>query len=289
MSDSDIFAAMDLKKEVEKDKDNLLSPHIAHSYNSSTLEFLDYYKNEWKNISGADLSNQFGDSALFRKVVRGQLTKVLSEAVKKSRTSQIKYITGYNENAKDVSPTNLVKKLAKRVCRDGYCAYLFGKVGSGKTDFALFLSEIWELIEDGEIGSNIESFKQKDKKIECFSDLSNWLKSSSEEKLFVFDEASSYAGGYGKQGYHAQNLIKLLKKFRKYNASLLIIGHTGKDVHPEIRRLCHDIVEKISKKKARFWKKLVDGEGRGVELEITEIPKTNYSYDTQELTTWSWE
>lgn len=287
MNESTVFAAMNLKKRVEHGKANL-NKHIGHSWSQRTIDFLDYLENEWSSIVDSELDEEFSDSELFEKVVRQELSWVLTKAVKNGNVSQIKYITGYSPNREELSSIGLVKKLLNRITREGYCAYIFGKVGVGKTDFALLLSEIWKLNDEGEVGLNIESFEEKDQLIRSFSELKKWLEKSG-EKLFVFDEASSYAGGYGEQGYRARNLVKLLKRFRKYDASLLIIGHTGKDVHPEIRRSCHDVIEKVGKKKARFWEKLKDGEGKGLELEIDDIPKTGYSYDTDELTQWSWE
>lgn len=287
MSENKIFAAMDLKEEVKKQ--DILNRHLGYSWSEKTVDFLDYLNNEWESISNCeDLDGDFCQSSLVRKIVSQEVSKILTKAIKDGDLSQLKCITGYNKDKGDFSSLNRFKKLIGRVCRDGYSLYVFGEVGSGKTDFALLLSELWRIGKNGEVGSNIRSFEEKDEFIGCFSDLKDWL-SDNGDRLFVFDEASSYAGGYGKQGYKAKKLIKLLKKFRKYNASIIIVGHTGKDVHPEIRRLCHDLVEKRDKKVAKFWSKLSDGEGKNLKLEIKDVPETTCSYDTNEITDWNWE
>ncbi len=291
MTENLSFTSMDLKEHVEEvcqKQDRFLNKHTGYIGDSDTRDFLNYFSNEWSTIKNDELPENEYESQLFIKVIRKEATDLVSEAIDEGNISQMKYVTGYRNKNKDFSGLDLYKKLIKRVSRDGYISYIYGDLGSGKTDFALLLSELWKIDKDGEIGSNIKSFKEKDQEILVFSELSDWLEKNNEAKLFVFDEASSYAHGYGKQGYNAQNLIHLLKKFRKYNASLIIIGHTGKDIHPEIRRLSTDVIEKVSKKKAVFYDSIQDGEGRNKQLEIEEIPKTSYRYDTKELTKWKW-
>jgi LmbE family N-acetylglucosaminyl deacetylase len=80
----------------------------------------------------------------------------------------------------------------------------------------------------------------------------------------------------------------MVKKIRKVDASMIIIGHTGKDVHPDIRRLA-ECVKKVSKKTAEYYYSVNEGKGEGHKRTISGIPKTNWnSYDTKEITTWEW-
>ncbi|OKY77468.1 MAG: putative ATPase AAA+ superfamily [Candidatus Methanohalarchaeum thermophilum] len=166
-------------------------------------------------------------------------------------------------------------------------------MGNGKTDFALLLAELWKQNKNGKIGSNIESFKQKDRSIKSFPQLKKWINKNQENitnKLFVFDEASQYATGQGKKGYLTQKYFgKLLREFRKKQTTLIIIGHTGKDIHPDIRSNVDDIIEKTSKKKAKIWNTLKNGEPKELQTTLKNIPKTTFKYNTKEITKWKWK
>ncbi len=325
MSESVLYSAMELREYIEGNhsKENKhLNVHGGLVEDEGILEIMNYMESRWpkirehiknrneggrknksvdenrlkstregcsKNKRRFGVPESFEDSRMGKTLRKNQATKRANSAVLNKNASVMKNIVGWNEMNVDASGISVLNMLRKRVRQPGYTCYIFGKLGSGKTDFALLLSEVWKMETSGMIGSNIKSLEEKDELIMCFSDLKEWV-SNGGKKLFVFDEASSHASGYAGQAHSARKLLgRLLRKFRKNSTALIIIGHTGKDIHPDIRRLVVDKIEKVSKKEAKFWEKLDDGKGEDVELKLSSIPKTALSYDTKEESDWSWD
>jgi len=114
------------------------------------------------------------------------------------------------------------------------------------------------------------------------------------ERLMIWDEASSNASGYASDAHEVMdNLRFVLQSFRKNNVNLLIIGHTGKDVHPHIRRQAGYYIEKPSREDQghlKVWRALNEqGEGKDLEMEIEGLPPTNWQFNTDEMSRWFWE
>jgi len=82
-------------------------------------------------------------------------------------------------------------------------------------------------------------------------------------------------------------MSSLVKRMRKNGVSLIIIGHTGKDLHADLRRLC-DFVKKQSKKTADLYATVKGGEGAGHVLRLDGIPDTSLDFDTEDEAQWDW-
>jgi len=319
-ADSQAFSTLEVKKDIERGTEKmhghtgLLDP----IKDEDRIDLLNYLAVEWHRIRkyNKDLPVKFKDSKVYRTVLKNRTTKYVSKGIKEGDIGVLKRISGRKVKDTDLSGLKTLKKLKDRFRSDIYIAYLAGQMGKGKTDFALLMSEIFKEECNGLIGSNIRSFKEKDRLVESFEELEGWLEDGTykgrpkqlkglpivdawvqkriqrkgRKKLFIFDEASSHASGYDKDsGKVERQFSELLKKFRKYDASLIIIGHTGKDVHPDIRRLVDDYIVKKGKKRAVFYDSVAEGRGRGKKLSVSGIPKTNFSYDTKEVTEWRWK
>ncbi|OUJ18598.1 putative ATPase AAA+ superfamily [Methanonatronarchaeum thermophilum] len=292
------ISTSELKEKVDNDDIQYLHRHMGLVKNKKTLELLNYLSHNWPKIHKEATSRDkqlpldFMDSEIAKSVIRKEATALLNKAVIDGNISVMKRVSGRKTRGKDISGIKTLRKIERKMDKPVWICYVFGNMGTGKTDLALLLSELWKSGGyNREIGSNIKSFKEKERYINNFQALKTWLSSNKKEKIFVFDEASSHVSGYGSDSYDATKYFsKLLKKFRKHKAHLIIIGHTGKDVHPEIRRLASDKIKKITKKDAVFCNEIgKDGEPEEIELEIKGIPRTNYTFDTYESTGWRWK
>ncbi|QRV16030.1 AAA family ATPase [Haloterrigena salifodinae] len=250
-----------------------------------------------KQFAWKDYRDEFGMEGVpynqtkeFKEIVRKYTTLTTGEAVEKEKWAMLKYLTASAEQprARDLK---LVKWLIKDINRDRddpYLQYLAGNMGNGKTDFALLIAEIWQDITGGTIVTNIESCKNA-VFVAGQDELDEWLDKNPNKKfIFVFDEASDTADGRGDSTAVTAQLSPFLKYIRKNDGNMIIIGHTGKDVHAEVRRLC-DFIQKESKKVARFFKSVdEDGNGEGLKKTFRGIPPTTLEYDTNEDSDWSW-
>lgn len=73
----------------------------------------------------------------------------------------------------------------------------------------------------------------------------------------------------------------LVKFIRKNQGKLIIIGHTGKVIHPDIRRLSN-YVKKGSKKEATVFKSVDNGEGQKKKFKLENIPACSEEFDARE-------
>ncbi|RZN60860.1 AAA family ATPase [Methanonatronarchaeum sp. AMET6-2] len=292
------YSTTELKEKIDNDDIQYLHKHMGLVQDRECLDLLSYLSHNWPAIHKEGQQQQietppdFMESELAISIIKREATSLLNKAVIEGNISVMKRVSGPRKRGRDISGIQTLRKIERKMDEPVWICYVYGNMGTGKTDLALLLSELWKSGGHGrEIGSNIKSFEEKQRYIKDFPQLKTWLSSNKKEKIFVFDEASSHVSGYGSDSYDATKYFsKLLKKFRKHKAHLVIIGHTGKDVHPDIRRLATDKIKKLTKKDAVFCKEIgTDGEPEEIELEIKGIPRTNYTFDTYESTGWQWK
>lgn len=236
-------------------------------------------------------------------------TKVANQAVKDGNISQMKYITGQQHYGYDASSIHSIMKLRNRFDRDAYVGYMFGHMGDGKSNFAFLCGEICKRELGYKVYSNVKSVYEEghtDGYINTFGELlsvyaggtkitdikeiqTEDIDTPDEDILFIFDEGNQEASGYSSDAYETmETLGKMLTLIRKVGGHLIIIGHTGKDVHPHIRRLTTDCIHKVSKKKVMFYDDVEEAKGKGLKDTITGVPPTNWSYDHLEISFWDW-
>ncbi|ACV10987.1 conserved hypothetical protein [Halorhabdus utahensis DSM 12940] len=238
------------------------------------------------------------DADPWQDIVAVEETETIREAMDAGDMPSLKHITGDAGQRADVSGLEAIGDLRDHVTGDAVIIYLWAPPGRGKTDFALLLSQLYEEAHPGaETGSNIRTWTEKDEWIPTYPDLMDWMEADEEavlagdveDKLFIFDEASSHASGRGEDGYEAgQKLGPLVYKIRKYGGSIIIIGHDGKDVHPVVREMA-TCIKKTSKKSANVFETVNNRRGMNKLLEIDGIPATDHTFNTNEPTAWRWD
>ena len=241
---------------------------------------------------GADVEDaprRAEETRLFRQMFRTSAGMSIDQALRSSDLDRQNAMVGLDSSS-DAGGTSKLIELVGRI-EEGYIAYQFGSMGSGKTDFAILLAELWSKMQGDEhrIGSNIESFERAEH-VCRYPVLRDWVREGDEPTLFVWDEASSSASGYSSEAHEVMDKFRLLlQSFRKNRCNLLIIGHTGKDVHPHIRRQANDCIHKESKERATVYDEVVEGEGEGEKFSISGIEPTSLRFDTKEMSRWYWE
>jgi hypothetical protein len=230
------------------------------------------------------------------------------QAIENGDTPSLKLLTGDMDQRVDVSGIKAIGKVDELVSGPAPVLTVLGEMGAGKTEFAKLLGQRWRAIyPDGIVGSNIETLPEvddwrdetgaeRDGWIANYPNLKEWLRQDGDPvrndqrpKLFIADEMSSAASGVGKDGHDTRTKLgPLIFKVRKWNGSLIIIGHDESSIHPLAWRL-GTIVRKESQKKATLWNRIANGQLKDrVGDPIEGIPPSDWGGSDQEASSWSW-
>ena len=154
-----------------------------------------------------------------------------------------------------------------------------GRMGTGKTDFALFLAEnllYWGIVD--EVATNIKVQHEKFRHISSLAELEAWLKSSKSRKLFILDEAALYVDARNPLSAMNRKFRHFVFLLRKFNAKLIAIAQRSVDMESAVRELCLATITKLSKKYAVITSDLLSEP-----VELFNIPKTTIKFDTYDI------
>ncbi len=245
------------------------------------------------------------DLNLYHDIREYYSSEAFADAVEEGDGQALRSHVGSQNDEVDVSGWHDIETVREIATEQHLRLYEFGEPGTGKTSAGCLVARHWlqerreEGHTDARVLTNIRSLAEQ---VDACIYVGSWpaLQARFEEKmsdvldenvtpfLFLFDEASSQASG-GKDGYEASTkLATLVYKIRKYGGALIIIGHDGKDVHPSIRLLC-TVLEKESKKQARFYNTVKNRKGKDpITPEITGWPDSKWSPNDKDPAPWSW-
>lgn len=254
--------------------------------NETVREHLAFCEEQYDPVEG--MPREFRDTQYAQEIVRKYGTHTASRALQVGNMGQLNYFSGLVGYQKDVSGMQVLMSLMKLI-EDipVFISYIYGIMGSGKTDFAFLLLEVFASIygrENVYMAANLTS-ADLDEEIDHYSRIVELLDSRRErmqagedldEFIMVIDEAAQIFTGSGADQHKAKALAKMLKLARKANANMVLIGQDGKDVGPSLRALCTAFIHKESQKKATFYRDVKDRQGIGEMMSLSGIPPTNY-------------
>jgi hypothetical protein len=313
MSDADAFEPQKLREHLRGHGHEPPDGHEAAGVvqDEQLSRFLSVLKREYDPTMADDSTAMPGraeDLDLWQEMVAGAESRRARESVRDGDVQTMRHVVGDVDQRPDISGIRAINDLKDMISGPAPMFYIWAEPGSGKTNFALFLAELWKRQQSGDavLASNIRTLRETDDWVDSegttrdgwlsgFSELQEWIEMdgdpldhSQRPKLFIFDEASSSAGGSGSAGYQTkQKMGPLAYKIRKYSGAMIVIGHDGKDVHPLIREL-GTCIYKESKKEATFYNDVQNRSGVDEIMSVTNIPPTEYRYDDSEPTEWQW-
>lgn len=219
----------------------------------------------------------------------------LSKSMKNKRVGDLNYFTGMQGWENSINGIDvLVRWFNITSGKAGYIQYLFGYQGSGKTDWATLQGEYLHKIKGVEVGTNIKSLAENVdhiKFIDTYVELEKWLREGG-RKYYILDEASSLLSGYYTDAMQVvKHFQSLVTKLRKNESNIVLIGHSGKDIHPLFRRLAVFVQKEYDEtedthKIHMYRSAKVDSNGQvdGIShlLSFRDIPPTSYKFSTKE-------
>jgi DNA-binding NarL/FixJ family response regulator len=259
------------------------------------LSFIEsiYSQENMTEAQRRDLPPRFENSMVYQNISRGKSTRQLTEAVKQGNQSIVDNTVGLpNTRSTDISGVATFQSIQEDMREEGvWIPLLFGDMGTGKTDFALLLSELWkDAYRDSQtkMAANIESAEGFDF-LPGFEEMIEFVRDGhgrKDKRLLILDEASQFAD-FQENPKTASALGKMLRLARKSQVSVVFIGHDHRaDLAPAIRNVATSIIVKESQKRAKVYDRISSSQKlEDHQRTLTSIPPTSVDYETTEVST----
>lgn len=219
-----------------------------------------------------------------------------TEAVAAGDSSMMSHIVGVTEQNLDASSLTLPARLLDLLRNDGALTTILaaGDPNSGKTNTVWLLSELaraeWS---DLLVISNARASCVDLRVTSCHDLALSLLRHPDRPKMVVIDEGSTHFDARTQSYEVASQWSPLLKRMSKLGVEVCsVIGHTGKDVDPEMKRLTSVGLFKPDPKTVEVYESWPADSDRPTDLlfggPLENLEATAVEYDPDEPAPWSW-
>jgi len=280
------------------DKENALYPHTgvmqddSHRASLSFCESLDFGGQSFAETDiGQVVTSKFETDAATRSVLE-ELPGLAS------------HLVGVTEQNFDGSAISTTLTLLDRMVNNGAPAFVSvaGNPNTGKTNTMFKLVEIaddaGDLVEDVPddllIISNAASWSRADLVVNSMHDLMvTLLEHRDRPKVVIIDEASTHFDARTNRYEVASQWTPAAKRFAKVGVWMTgVIAHTGKDLHPEAKRLTTTAIWKADQQEAEFYDTWPEDSSRPSDPLFADGVKpfeaAASDYDPDDAAPWSW-
>jgi hypothetical protein len=229
------------------------------------------------------------------------------------------FAVGITDKEVEISPAKAFSKISNSMLNDGvaYSAVFFGNPNTGKSSMALLWAELWKELAPMKYATDLEPVVITNagtlgladhvaQSIDEFRSLvfgsDEWFESNGDHgepptidpnrpKFWLFDECSTHLDARTNSYEVASQYTPLLKRFAKVNCDAAHIGHSGYDIHAELRRptLTTEFIFKTGKKTAEVYRDMHEDVGADLKYKAEGIPDATHDLDPDDMAPWSWE
>lgn len=251
----------------------------------------------WSVFASEDSPDRFEDTKLCRLLLRMYGDRRLLQHLDGENNVGLSFLLGDEDSTTTFDSEFPVLQVLDDIRNDGapYILTLFGRPKTGKTGVASSYVR-WAERLYGEralcVVSNMETFDRTDELALSHDDLDQAI-ADNDCTAVVLDEAHIHLDGGRNESrrYVRDEFAPMLKKCGKRGVVLfVVISHTGKDLHPEVKRLSTHIGRKTDLKTLELYHDFDDGSHR-LEDEHTvleDLPAPPYDYDPNDLAPFSY-
>ena len=206
-----------------------------------------------------DLRADFDRSPeLLSLVDRTQQSRQASEAIRSGNSLLLSHLVGVTEQDLDASALRLPLRLDELMTNNDATAFIggAGNPNTGKTNLMALLAELRSAtVDDLLVISNSRTWDRTDLVVTSAHDLAVTCIEHRDRPKFVFiDEGSTHFDARTNSYEVAAQFSPLAKRMAKINVDVFgTVFHTGKDCHPELKRLFTTAYFKHSKKEVDFF------------------------------------
>jgi hypothetical protein len=299
-SDENLLAAAKLREAIRGDLDHGddAYPHTGIVQDRDRQRSVSFVESLFAGGHDRDRldSSSFEQTNLGRAVLDAETTEAATEAVKTSNGSVLSHFTGITERDLDGSSLRLPLRVNALIENNEAPAFILatGNPNSGKTNTLLELVEIRDyVLDDLMVLSNIRSFARTDRVVTSAHSLATELiRHRDRPKFVIIDEGSTHFDARTYSRDVAIQFTPLAKRFAKIGVDAFgAIGHTGKDIHPELKRLTTFPIFKTDKEVMEIyesWPSDADFPD-GHLFTVDDLEPTSFAYDPDDAAPWAWD
>ena len=243
------------------------------------------------------LEGELAESELGATVLATLQTDTVTEAVHTGNSEVVSNYVGVTEQELDGSALRLPLRLDGAMTNNDATAFIagVGNPNTGKTNLVALLAELRSArADDLLVISNSHSWPRTDLVATSAYGLAVALLENRDREKFVFiDEGSTHFDVRTNRREVAAQFTPLAKRFAKLGVDVFAtVGHTGKDLHPEVKRLVTLAFFKHSKKEADFFGNWpADSDQPSEELfggTVEELEPALEEPDPDDAAPWNW-
>ena len=278
--------------------DHRLYPHTGTVFDDADRSVMSFC--ESLNLG----DGSFADTSLGQTITSKFETDAGTRAVLEELPGVASHLVGVTEQDLDASSMSLVVSLLDQLHNNGAPSWVSvaGDPKTGKTNTAFKLIELADraggLVEDVPedllVVTNAASWSRADHVVTSMHDLMvTLIEHRDRPKVVVIDEGSTHFDARTNNYEIASQWTPSAKRFGKIGVwSTIVIAHTGKDLHPEAKRLTTLALWKTAKDTAEFYDNWpADSDQPADQLfagEVNPVEAAASDYDPDDAAPWNW-
>ncbi|MWV64279.1 hypothetical protein GRS48_05490 [Halorubrum sp. JWXQ-INN 858] len=237
------------------------------------------------------------DSELLSLVDRTLQSRQASEAIRSGNSLLLSHLVGVTEQDLDASALTLPVRIIDLLKNNGALTTILaaGDPNTGKTNTVWLLVELARTVwDDLLVISNARAGAVDERVTSCHDLALTLLEHRDRPKAVVIDEGSTHFDARTNSYEVASQWSPLLKRMSKLGTEFTaVIGHTGKDVDPEVKRLTSLALYKSDPKVVEFYDTWPADSDRPIGQlfggDLHHLEPTGVEYDPDEPAPWSWD
>lgn len=294
MSDETLLTSAKLREQIE----GRIESHYEHYDHTGLAAEADRGALSFvaDTLDDDDDADRLGETRLGETIMDRLVSDRATEAVETGNSSMMSHVVGVTEQDLDASSLTLPARILDLLRNNGALTTVLaaGDPNSGKTNTVWLLTELarteWS---DVLTISNARSSAVDLRVTSCHDLALALLRHPDRPKVVVIDEGSTHFDARTQSHAVASQWSPLLKRMSKLGVEVCcVIGHTGKDVDPEMKRLTSLGMYKPDPKTVEFYESWPADSDRPTDLlfggPLENLEATGVVYDPDEPAPWDW-
>jgi hypothetical protein len=242
-----------------------------------------------------DLEPDVDEPELIELVEKTQQSRQASRAIANGNAMLLSNLVGVTEQELEADQVSLVAKLLEEIGATRLTTVLLaGEPNTGKTNFGWLLTQLArEVFDDVLVLSNARASAVDLRTATAHDLLTQLIEHRETPKVVLVDEGSRHFDARHKSREVSMQWTPIHKAMSKLGvAAVIVIGHTGKDVAPEVKRITSLAGWKTEKDVVELYGNWPADDDRPDEPlvagEVTSLEKSDVLYDADDPAPWSW-